>query len=141
MLPTSASGSKLLAQKKRKGRSKSSRSVQVQAQTENPESAAGINHNFIIFLHTILNYYRTITDLNLINFPFESHTETEIPWKTRDIFTDGIFECFADIEMNDGINCKARCTLCDENCPTNIKSFAKGNTSNLKTHLKRVSTT
>lgn len=63
---------------------------------------------------------------------------SKIPWKSRDVFTDAIFGIFVDVVKLDGNYMKARCSLCDEDNPANVKSFSKGNTSNLKTHLKRV---
>lgn len=60
-----------------------------------------------------------------------------LPWQPKNILTAAIFDCFNDFEICENNKCQAKCLYCDENEAP--KHFTKGNATNLKTHLKKVS--
>lgn len=77
-----------------------------------------------------------------------SHPKSiEHSWKWKNNTTEAILRYFESVNSeidNDAVirtnknskHCKARCLLCDPTAAP--KSYTKGNTSNLKKHLKRV---
>lgn len=58
-------------------------------------------------------------------------------WKKRGDCSEKFLQFFTDFETVGGNKMQAKCTLC--NADSGPKAFQKGNNSNLKKHLQRVS--